>query len=113
MITLGQYIRTERDKKDFSLREFAKKINCSPAFLSDIELGRRHPSNEVFAKIAEQLGVSISKLKEYDTRPATEELRELSQLDPRYAFAFRTVIENNVSAEKLIELAKNESKKKK
>ena len=43
---LGQRIRELRGKKDLSLRELAKKLDVSAAFLSDIELGRRYPSEK-------------------------------------------------------------------
>lgn len=42
--TLGQRIRELRERDDLSLREFARKLGVSAAFLSDVELGRRHPS---------------------------------------------------------------------
>jgi hypothetical protein len=41
MEALGQYMRRRRDELDLSLREFAKRLDCSAAFISDIELGRR------------------------------------------------------------------------
>ncbi|MCF7864943.1 MAG: helix-turn-helix transcriptional regulator [Candidatus Pacebacteria bacterium] len=109
MKTLGQYIREERDRMDISLREFAKKIDCSPAFISDIELGKRNPSEEVFKKIASALSVSDSKLKEYDTRPPTDDFRS-STSDPRMAFAFRSVLEKGVTPEELIKFANKISK---
>ena len=46
-LTLGQKIHELRDKADLSLRELALKISVSAPFLSDIELGRRFPSEEV------------------------------------------------------------------
>lgn len=110
MITLGQYIRRAREERDFSLREFAKKLDCSAAFLSDIELGRRYPSDKVLSKIAEALGVPIQELRKHDTRLPTDDLKTLTQKDPKYAFAFRTVIDSKVSPEQLIKLAKREKK---
>ncbi|MEI6042512.1 MAG: helix-turn-helix transcriptional regulator [bacterium] len=111
MLTLGQYIREERDKNGTSLREFAKKIGCSPAFISDIELGKRNPSEEVFAKIAKYLNISLDELKKHDTRPPTEDLRKLN-LNPKLAFAFRTLMDRDVKPEALIKFAENYSKKK-
>lgn len=112
MKTLGQYIREERDRKDVSLREFAKKIDCSPAFLSDIELGRRNPSEDVFIKIAQSLNVSVADIKKYDTRPPTEDMRRHATSDPKMAFAFRTILENKISPDELIKFAENQRKKK-
>lgn len=113
MKTLGQYIRDARDEKDISLREFAKKIDCSPAFLSDIELGKRNPSEDVFTKIAKALSVSASELKKYDTRPPTEGIRKLSISDPGIAFAFRTLIDKNVTSGQLLDFAKKLNNQKK
>ena len=109
-MSLGQYIRELRDKRDISLREFAKKLECSAAFLSDIELGRRYPSEKMLSDIAVLLGVSVEELKTRDVRAPLEEIKRLTASDPRYAFAFRTVIEKKVSAEALLDLARKESK---
>src|SRR5260370_42315585 len=51
-ISLGQRIHELRDKADLSLRGLAKRIGISSPFLSDIELGRRFPSEEILAKLA-------------------------------------------------------------
>ncbi len=111
MITLGQYIRDARDKKDISLRELARKIDCSPAFLSDIELGKRNPSEDIFSKIAKALNVSAAELKQYDTRPPTEDVRRKTISDPAMAFAFRTIIDKNISSKDLLKFVENHQKK--
>ena len=38
----GQWLRERRIAAGFSLREMAKRIGCSTAYLCDIELGRRN-----------------------------------------------------------------------
>ena len=106
MITLGQHIRELRDKKDISLREFARKIECSAPFLSDIELGKRFPSDIVLSKISTTLGVKISELQKYDVRPDVEDFKRLSQTNPQYAFAFRQMIDKNISPEDLLKALK-------
>ena len=106
--TFGQYIRTLREKGDLSLREFAKKIDCSAAFVSDIELGRRYPSEPVLATIAKILGVTVDELKKYDTRPPVDDMKRLTEANPQYALAFRQVIDKKVSPEELMKLAKKE-----
>jgi transcriptional regulator with XRE-family HTH domain len=50
MKTLGEHIKEVREERDLSVRELAKKLNVSAPFLSDVELGRRHPSDEVLAR---------------------------------------------------------------
>ncbi len=112
MMTLGQQIRKLRDARDLSLRELASKLGCSAPFLSDIELGRRYPSEKVLKEIARILGIELEKLKAHDTRPPVEEMKRRIAHDPRYALAFRTVIDRNISAEQLLELANQKGKKK-
>lgn len=102
---LGAFIRQQRDKKDISLREFAKRLGCSAAFLSDVELGRRHPSGQVLGNIARLLDTTVEKLRSHDIRPPLEEIKRITETDPRFALAFRTVIDSKISAEELLELA--------
>ncbi len=103
MKTLGQRIRELREEKDLSLREFAKKLGgLSAAFLSDVELGRRHPSEPVLVDMARVLGTTVDELKRYDSRPPVEELRRLSSSDPAYGFAFRKLVDKDVSPEELL-----------
>lgn len=112
MKTLGERIRELREQKDLSLRELAKRLGVSPAFLSDIELGRRYPSDEVLAKIAKELGESVASLKAYDTRPPVEELKRLAAANPLLGVALRRVVEKKVSANDLIDFLNKEGKKK-
>ena len=104
MKTLGQTIRDRREAEDLSVRELAKKVNISPAFLSDVELGRRHPSDETLAKIARILKMSADELRSLDTRPAVEEIRRLAASNPAYGFAFRQLVDKQLSPEELLKL---------
>jgi transcriptional regulator with XRE-family HTH domain len=112
--TLGQRIRELREAKDLSLREFAKKLGgLSAAFLSDIELGRRHPSDKVLAEMARVLGTTVEDLKTYDTRPPVADLKRLATSNPAYGLAFRRVIDTKVSADQLMKLADKTAKRRK
>jgi len=114
MKTLGQRVRELREAQDLSLREFAKKLGgLSAAFLSDVELGRRFPSEEVLVKMAAVLGVNVDELKKCDTRAPMEDLKRLAASDPTYGFALRQVIEKKVTAEQLLGLATKTDKKNK
>jgi transcriptional regulator with XRE-family HTH domain len=109
---LGAYIRELRDKKDMSLREFAKRLACSAAFISDIELGRRHPSEKVLTDIARELGVKVDDLRARDTRAPIDEIKRITERDPKFALAFRTMIDKRLSADELLALfAKREQRK--
>ena len=92
-ISLGQRIRELRDKADLSLRGLAMRIGISAPFLSDIELGRRFPSKEILAKLADALDVSPDELKQHDTRGPIADLKRIMDSDPKLGFAFRTVVE--------------------
>lgn len=111
MKTLGEYIREKREEKDFSLRELAGKINVTATFLSDIERGQRHPSDEVLKKIAEKLDDEFENLKKLDNRVPLKELKELFNSNQNYGFAFRKVAENKISPEELLKLIDDKEKK--
>src|SRR5689334_3103376 len=113
MKTLGQYIRELRDARDISLREFAQMLGVSATFVSDIELGKRHPSDEVLTKMAKILGVSVAELKKHDTRPPIDEMKQIAASNPGFAFAFRQVIEKRVSPEELLKLVAGKPPRKK
>ncbi len=110
MTTLGNYIRNQRDELDISLREFAKSLDLSPSFISDIELGRRYPSEEVLRDIARVLKVSIEELREKDSRPPLEALKKKVANDPHFAVAFRRVINEDISSEDLIDFLNKKKK---
>ena len=103
---IGPYIRRRRDELDISLREFAKKLDCSPAFISDIELGRRHPSDKVLSEMARVLKVKVEELREMDVRAPIDEIKRITQNDPTFALAFRSVIDKNITANELLEFVK-------
>jgi len=116
MKTLGQRIRELREEKDLSLRELAKKLGVSAAFLSDVELGRRYPSNKVFLGIAQTLGTSVEDLRSYDTRPLIEDIKRLTNSDPFYGLAFRKMVDKaasrSISPEEIMKFAERKLKKK-
>jgi transcriptional regulator with XRE-family HTH domain len=98
-ISLGQRLHELRDRADLSLRELAKKVGISGPFLSDIELGRRFPSEEILAKQARALNVPLDDLKKYDNREPIADLKRLMDSDPKLGFAFRTAVEKVKSGE--------------
>src|ERR1700676_1440749 len=102
MVSLGRRIRELRQAKDLSLREFAQKLGGkSAAFLSDVELGKRHPSEPVLAHMPRVLGVTVEEFQKYDSRPPVEEMRRLSSQDPAYGFAFRMLVDKGVTSDDL------------
>jgi len=111
MKTLGMHIRELREQKDLSLREFAKRLALSAAFISDVELGRRQPSDSVLAHMARILETSLEELGTFDTRAPVEEIKRLTNENPAYGLAFRRVIGEKVTPQELIELAESKRSK--
>ena len=109
---IGPYIRKRRDELDLSLREFAKKLDCSPAFISDIELGRRHPSDEVLAEMARVLKVKVEDLRAMDVRAPIDDIKRITLDDPTFALAFRSVIDKKITADELLEFVKKKENQK-
>jgi transcriptional regulator with XRE-family HTH domain len=89
--SLGERIKELRMGIGMSLRTLAGRIDKSPPFVSDIELGRRYPSDEVLETIATVLGVAFEDLKTLDTRSSLDDLKRLAQRDPQWGMAFRAV----------------------
>jgi transcriptional regulator with XRE-family HTH domain len=113
-MTLGEKMRELRENKDISLREFAKKIgDVSAAHISDIELGRRYPSDSLFLKIAALLEVSVDELQQYDNRAPVDEIKRLVQSDPAFGFAFRKLVDKKISPEDIMKLAEDKPNREK
>lgn len=108
--TLGKYIRELREEKDLSLREFAGKLDKSAPFISDIELGRRYPSDEALGDIARVLGVSKSKLEKYDFREPLKEIRARAESNPKFMYALRNIA-SEYSADEIYKLAGRKKKR--
>lgn len=105
MRTLGERIRELREEKDLSLRELGGRLGgISAAFLSDVELGRRYPSDPVLAKIAKILGTTLDDLRSHDTRPTGEELKRLASSDPAWGLAFRSFLDRGMTPDDLLKM---------
>lgn len=92
--SLGDRIKELRMALGLSLRQLAGEIKKSPAFMSDVELGRRFPSDEVLADISKVLKTSVDELKSLDTRSSLDDIKRLAQRDPSWGLAFRTAAES-------------------
>ena len=113
MKSLGEFIRDRRDELDLSLREFARQVGCSAPFASDVERGRRFPSDSMLEDMARVLQTDVEELRALDPRPPLEEIRRLSERDPQYAFAFRTIVDKGISAKEIADFAKKKRRRKK
>jgi transcriptional regulator with XRE-family HTH domain len=59
---VGQQLRQARLAAGMSVREMARRVDVSPSFISQIELGRTMPSVGTLYAIASELGVSLDGL---------------------------------------------------
>ena len=111
MKTLGERIRELREERDLSLRELATKIEVSAAFMSDVELGRRHPSDKHMVAVARVLGISLEELQQFDTRPPLREFRKATLANPEYGFAFRQMLVKRISSKEILEFIRQQDQK--
>lgn len=93
--SLGERIRELRERKDLSLRELARTLDLSAPFISDIELGRRHPSENVLSALARVLGTTVDDLKSFDSRPPVEDIKRRAALDPAWGMALRRFMDSS------------------
>ena len=92
-LLFGQFVRQLREKAGLSLRELARSLDISPPFLSDIELGRRHPSEDTLERLSKFLKVPVQELKSHDHRDSLADLKRLIEGNPSLGFAFRIAME--------------------
>ena len=58
----GQAIRNRRRELDLNQREVAQRIKATPQYVGLLEAGRRHPSDEIVAGLAQVLGFDMVDL---------------------------------------------------
>lgn len=66
---VGELLRRTRVGLNRGLREMAKILGIAPAHLTDLELGRRTPSEELLKRISEAYGIAEPKLRAGWSRP--------------------------------------------
>jgi len=110
--SLGDRLRQLREERDLSLRELAQHLGgVTAAHLSDIEFGRRYPSDELLAKLARFFRVSEAQLRALDTRPPVEEIRRRAQADPAFGIALRRLVDKEVTPEQIMGLIQQKPEK--
>jgi transcriptional regulator with XRE-family HTH domain len=61
-VQLGRSIRSLREERRLSLRELARRVNVSPSFVSQIELGKANPSVGTLYSLLSVLGTTLDEL---------------------------------------------------
>jgi transcriptional regulator with XRE-family HTH domain len=59
---IGAKLREEREKRNISLRELARRVGVSPSLISQIELDRVNPSVSTLWSIVTELGMTMSEV---------------------------------------------------
>ena len=60
-ITFGSYIKEKRFEKRITLRKLAETLDIAPAYMSDIENGKRNISLDILERVADKLGIKLSE----------------------------------------------------
>jgi transcriptional regulator with XRE-family HTH domain len=84
----GQYLRSQRQMAQLSLRQLAELTRISNPYLSQIERGLHQPSVTIIKTLADALGVSAEDLLAHaagiDVQPGSEATTESAiRADPR------------------------------
>lgn len=61
--------------------------------MSDIELGRRYPSDDLLERLANELGVPSAGLRRLDTRDSLGDLKRMMAGNPTWGLAFKKMAE--------------------
>ena len=74
-VRFGQYIRELRTAKGITLREFARQLDVSPTYVSQIEQDKfSPPAEERIVRMAQILGVDVDELLALAGRVAEDNL---------------------------------------
>lgn len=87
--TLGEKIRGLRVENGLSIRKLAERARISHSFLRDIECGHRNPTEPVLARVAAELDVKVTDLRDIDIRLLLSELKRLLKSEPAWAAAMK------------------------
>ena len=115
--TLGAFLREKRRQEGLAIRKLVEviknmstaeqELSVSPAYICEIENGRRIPSDDVLSLFVKALNIDKEELELYDTRVPNQEIQELTQMNALYGVAFRRMVkhiqQNDVSPEDLLQ----------
>ncbi|MHB1208392.1 MAG: helix-turn-helix domain-containing protein [Acidimicrobiales bacterium] len=66
---IGARLRARREASGISLRQFARDLDVSPSFISQLETGKAQPSVATLFAICEALGIATDELFDNETTP--------------------------------------------
>ncbi len=62
LLDVGEFIRSQRERAEMSIRKLAELANVSNPYLSQIERGLRKPSADILQQVANALRISVESL---------------------------------------------------
>jgi transcriptional regulator with XRE-family HTH domain len=89
--SLGTLLRQNRRQKGLTLKQAAKRLGISFTYLSEIELGRRDPSDALLQRMSEVFGVAFEELCKADRRIPIESLRSAIYYCPEIGLELRRI----------------------
>jgi transcriptional regulator with XRE-family HTH domain len=78
--TIGARLRAARLERDISLREMARRINVSPSFVSQIELGKAKPSVGTLYAFVSEMNLSLDDLMTDEAEASARTQQRLNSL---------------------------------
>lgn len=116
METFGQYIKRLRQIRGIGLREMARLVEISPAYLSDIEKNKREaPSKDVIIRISSVLESNTEHLFDLvgqNSPRIPPDLPEIIKDYPNLSKLIRAVRNKNLSNAQILKIAKELEEKK-
>lgn len=101
--TLGDVVRDARVELGLGLREFAKKLDKTPSYLSDIENDRRIPAENVIEDLAHLLNLDFDDLMARAGRLGEGAVRYM-QRNPEAGVLFRRISKAGFDKQELAKL---------
>ena len=111
--TLGQEIRHLRSEAGLTLREFAKALEISAAYQSDIEHDRRRPPEPLLREMAQKLrgvGATYEGLEKMDMR-LDHETKAWANATPGVREMLRRIRESGQDPREVLKALETEAKR--
>ncbi len=110
--TLGQFIRRLRGEKNLGLREMARQVDISPAYLSRVETDEEKtpPAEETLKAIAEALAADLDTLMHLAGRVPSD-VGEMIKEDPHLPQFLRTARSRGLTGKELEQLLSKDKPK--
>ena len=76
----GDYLRQKREDRGWTQPETAARAHIEQSYLSKLETGRSYPSDDVFERLVEALGIDAAELSESVSAAELDRLREIREV---------------------------------